>query len=265
MEEKELRKQLKKQSIKTLLYGFVLLFVLIFASYAWFANSKKVTSGEMAILSDTSPNLIISDDENQLKNIDTSAGFTVNFSPLKEGARMIATTHDWSVGTATGLKYNTNPEAVGYASGNKRGETELTFAGVPEANDKKYYFDCVVYLASSRKELLTSDLYATFENADSDELKSYLNACSVDFYLGDVSESSFRGTLNIAGQGKDTSKVSIMNGAVPKAGETPIKITMRFYFDGALQNEENPSRAYINSQDVSTSGVSVRVNFRAEE
>ena len=95
----------------------------------------------------------------------------------------------------------------------------------------------------------------------------YFNAASIDFYVGEVSLDNYRGTTSVSDSLNGTARASIelfRDGVtVPDASSNEsIKIIMRCYFDGALQ-DTNTNRAYINSNTVKTDGINIGVTFTA--
>ena len=217
--------------------------------------------------------------------------FLISFetgTPIK----LIPATHDWNVGTATGLKFNRNPRAVSAHTGLERGETGIEFAPVPpleQQEDQKhyYYVDYVAYIASKDAPLPTSGLVvksleATIADKSDAPLPAYLKALSVDFYVGDVAADNYKGTLNLANQKyeNDSAAASVTSLAltsqdIPEISEeevpdanTYIKVIMRVYFDGGLREIEIKDGAYtastyIRSSQIDTSRLKIKVRFEA--
>jgi hypothetical protein len=73
----------------------------------------------------------------------------------------------------------------------------------------------------------------------------------------------YRGTTSVASD----QSVDIFSGAggtVPLNTDGYIKVIMRCYFDGALQDTTS-GKAYVNSEQVKADGVVIGVNFVAVE
>ena len=258
-----------KQSIKVIFSLILLIAVFVgfmFAnpSLAWFAQNKQVTATGLSANVKVSPNLIIAKTDEAIKRGDLV--FSLDYKG-EARTNMIAVTHDNSVPT-TFLKYLTNHYAVDIQTGNvKEGET-LEFANVPETDNEAYFIDYVVYIASAFEELNVSSLNATVimpENVDT--AHPYFNAASVDFYVEEVSLTGYRGTTSVAENLTNDEYTGVnlfpSGGTVPLNTEQSIKVIMRCYFDGALQDETGI--AYVNSYTVKSDGVVIGVKFVAEE
>ena len=257
--------------------------LLAAASLAWFSSNKDVGSGGAAMQTDVSPNLIISDSTARTEGgigypsiLGTADPYQVDldFDPL---LTLRSATHDWSVGTATGLKYCSNPTKVSRSTGLQSGDDALTFAAVPldgTEPGKTYYVDFTVYIASAGKAMDVDHLYATFTGAtlDSSPLEDYQNAASVDFYVGSVSSGNYKGTLNLAGNGTDGTNTGLTQIDLTGSATIPlntalsnnyITVVMRFYFDGALL--KTGSQTYIRSENVDLDDFTMYVHFEAIE
>jgi hypothetical protein len=175
-------------------------------------------------------------------------------------------THDESV-AGTFLKYLTNHYAVDNKTGNVKDGMALEFAPVPAENNEAYFIDYVVYIASAFDPLAVSSLTATIvipETVDNDH--PYFHAVSIDFYVGEVSADAYRGTTSVSDGINQTARASVElmpNGAtIPLNTEGHVKVIMRCYFDGALQDPETGD-AYVNSYKVKTDSVAIGVDFTA--
>lgn len=272
-------KKMKSELIKTSILSIIALGVIILSTTAWFANNRETTSNGMKVGSQVQANLIIAKSIADLKSMNLSDGsFSIDFSTEAE-KMLIPVTHDWSVGTATGLVFNSNPRAVSSTSGLKRGAENLTFSPVPVSTaeeTKHYYVDYVAYIASMDATMETSGLRVdgialTREAAPT----KYLKALSVDFYVGEVNSSNYKGTLNLANQDYKNvnAATTVTSLKLTEAGEipihtsdSPIVVTMRIYFDGGLQEIESgayASKTYIKSSEVDLSKVGLKVSFSA--
>jgi hypothetical protein len=98
-----------------------------------------------------------------------------------------------------------------------------------------------------------------------DAAHPYFHAASIDFYVGAVSLDGYRGTTSVSGSLKKPAEaVGLLpsGGTVPRAADGGIKVIMRCYFDGALQDPAT-GHAYINSRTVKTDGMAIGVSFTA--
>ena len=259
-----------KQTIKAI-FAFILLIIVfigfLFAnrSMAWFARNENVGASGLSANVKVSPNLIISKNVESITKGDLI--FAVDFQGVAR-TNMIAVTHDETI-PDTYLKYLTNHYAVDNHSGNAKPGQTLEFAAVPTTNNEAYFIDYTIYIASAFEKLNVDALQAVITMPNGvDIYHPYFNAASIDFYVGEVSASGYRGTTSVAECQvvlEDTG-VNLFpgGGVVPLNSEGYITVIMRCYFDGALQDEEN-DRAYINSYTVKSDGVVIGVEFIAKE
>ena len=256
-----------KLESQVILTGIVLVFsiVALFAingTMAWFASNDEVSANGMAVDVQTTPNLIIAKTENELKS--DTLKFSVSFDEV-EANDMIPVTRDESVAN-TQLKYMVSSYAVDHITGNAKENMTLEFAPVPIDNSNTYYVDYTVYIASAFYSLPISSLSATIVSPQSVDGYPYFNAVSVAFYIGEVSADNYRGTTSVHDSINGTANAVIELFAdgtvVPLNTEGSIKIIMRCYFDGALQ-DPTTGHAYINSHTVQTYGIALGVSFKA--
>lgn len=258
--------------LRTIFTGLVLVFsvvalLTINGTLAWLASNDEVSAEGMTVDIKTTPNLIIAKTEAELTG--ETMQFDVSFSEV-EANDMIPVTRDEAIAD-THLKYLVSNHAVDHITGNSKDNMTLEFAAVPVDDTRTYYVDYTVYIASAFHALPISSLSATIVSPESTDGYPYFNAVSVDFYVGDeVSDDNYCGTATVAGSIKDredgTSNATIelfADGAVvPLNTEGSIKIIMRCYFDGALQ-DPTTGYAYINSHTVQTKGIVLGVSFTA--
>lgn len=262
--------QLAKQSLMITFVAVALIFAIVgffFAdhSLAWFSENDEATAKGLSVNAKISPNLVIGKSPEQIRQ--ENLLFSVDFED--EGrSDMIAVTHDEHV-SGTFLKYLTNHYAVDNKTGNVKDGMALEFAPVPAENNEAYFIDYVVYIASAFDPLAVSSLTATIVIPETvDDKHPYFNAVSIDFYVcvGEVSEVSevsvdtYRGTTSVS----ERASVELMpDGAtIPLNTEGHVKVIMRCYFDGALQDPETGD-AYVNSYKVKTDSVVIGVDFTA--
>ena len=259
-----------KQSIKVI-FSLILLivvfigFMLANRSMAWFAKNENVSANGLSANVKVSPNLIIAKDEASITKGELL--FAVDFKGVAR-TNMIAVTRDETI-PDTFLKFLTNHYAVDNQTGNAKPNQTLEFAPVPAEQNEAYFIDYTIYIASAFEALAVNSLKATIAMPNGvDIYHPYFNAASIDFYVEEVSLSGYRGTTSVA-ECQTTSQdkgVDLMpgGGTVPLNSEGRIKVIMRCYFDGALQDEEN-ERAYVNSYTVKSDGVVIGVEFFADE
>ena len=242
-------------------------FLIANDSLAWFSENKEVTADGLSVSAKVSPNLIIAKSEDGIR-AEGNVLFGVDFKGTSR-SDMIAVTRDESVPT-TYLKYLKNHYAVDNKTGVAKPGMELEFEDVPATGNERYFIDYVVYIASAFDPLAVDSLTATITIPESVAKDyPYFHAASIDFYVGEVSEGGYRGTTAVAAiadaENGTVSKnvVLVENGTIPLNTEGHIKVIMRCYFDGALEQSEG--QAYVNSYTVKTQGVVIGVEFLATE
>ncbi|MBO4216373.1 MAG: hypothetical protein J5940_00355 [Clostridia bacterium] len=289
---------MKKNVLKLLPMAISILLCLgaLFATtFAWFSMNKDVFSDSMKLKVDVMPNLVVSVSSSGLAAIDpldaqrNDTYYRVDFDgdAVVDSSgtirALVPTTH--SSGTAYGLMYVANPEAVGRSSGLSTGEP-LRFGSAVNTDAgayPQYYIDRVIYIATTRADLrvtgITATLSGTIDSVDPNA-EDTLNAASIDFYVGYSSESvEYKGTLNVKGYdieyNRDPATFSILRtkttqdlkpGYVAQVdipfNETGyIKVLMRCYIDGALL--KSSTQAYINTALVDLSDITLNVHIAA--
>lgn len=234
------------------------------STFAWFSTRSSVqATGMQVAVSSSDSYLVISTTSGTYTTNDVS--FTSSGQKSLAPSTHISGTDTWNLegGFPSGLKYVTNPDKIDPSTGL---ETDtLNYANATTS----HYFDYVVYLASQNGAISTAqDLTVTLNSIITSA--DILKAVSIDFYVGDtVSSTTYGGTLNLAKVASDNSDfdantvdskvISGDNGCEIPGIDGGLKVTMRIYVDGALLKSE--SEAYVNSQDVSTSGVTFGVTF----
>lgn len=261
-----------KKKLSAILYIFMLIITvaaLVTASFAWMSMNTQTQTEGMQLNVDVSPNLIINSSSSALQSVDnpSASDFSVTFN--NAAAAIMPATH--SSGSATGLVCVTNTSNVNANTGLAR-EGSLTFG---EAGTD-HYVDYTVYIASSGKAMSGMDLNAVLSPPASilgsgASKQDTLDASSIDFYLGSVSQQNFKGTLNVKGydaslNNHSTLKNSVAllsNGAIPFNQSGYLTIIMRCYVDGALLKDA--THAFINSENVVTDAITMNVFFSATE
>ena len=241
-------------------------FLIANDSLAWFASNKAVKADGLSVSAKVSPNLVIAKSEESIKT-STDLFFSVDFKGTSR-SDMIAVTHDDNI-PDTYLKYLKNHYAVGIQTGLAKPGYTLEFEPVPKEENERYFIDHVVYIASAFESLDISTLTATITVPEAvDDLHPYFNAASIDFYVGEVSALTYCGTTSVAkatasSPSPDKTVTLLENTTVPLNTDGSIKVIMRCYFDGAL--EDGNGTAYVNSYSVKTDGVVIGVEFLATE
>lgn len=257
--------ELKRHSVSLSLISLALIIAIsgmfaINGTLGWYAHNDEVSAGGLAVSSKVSPNLIIAKTEEAIKS-QSNLQFNVDFNGTSRND-MIAVTRDENV-AGTFLKYIENPYAVSSTTGLVKDGYELRFLPVTADNTERYFIDHIVYIASAFAPLDVESLTATITIPvqDVDLLPPYYNAASIDFYVGEVSLDNYCGTASVAN--REESVPLLENGTVPLNTKDSIKVIMRCYFDGAL--EDGKGTAYVNSYSVDTDGVVIGVEFNATE
>lgn len=247
-------KSLKAQFIGAIAMVLVAAIAMGSSTYAWFAANNRVTATGMQVNATTSQSLVIATQLMVGNQTTVSLNSTVN--------NLIPATHDTTavpvnssidaVNTSTdqtGLNYNTNPQNVSSSTGYANSATALTFAKAANNGESIYYQDFIVYIASAGAEMTGSKLQA-YLYTGSEITTDTTKATSVDFYISQDSANmgKYAGTLNLstltAGANSDgvtyyTSNLDLIpsDGKIPQNNSNSdyLKVTMRVYYDGALQ------------------------------
>ena len=244
------------------------------STFAWFAANKTVSAMGMQVNVATSSSLVIS------KELPVGTATISQFSAVN--TPLTPATHDSTIavngtlsGDATGLLYNTNPQAVSAATGYAAGETALTFDDAINNTPMGiyYYVDSVVYIAAAGAPMENTGL-ATYLNTGVEVTADTTKAISVDFYVSEDSANlgTYKGTLNLSnltaavnayGNTYYTSNLQLLpnTSTIPQNGSTTdyLKITMRIYYDGDL--EKTTGQAYVYSDLITTNGVAFNAHF----
>jgi len=258
---------------------------------AWFAANNIVTANGMSIQSSTPSSLVIG------KTIEAEGGIgsavtiswvdaaailnpcsTYNGGENVEDGKLYRVSNGQDVSPATGLAYvagDINPQTnEAYTELNA---PELLYEEV--TTPSAYYKDYVAYIGSfgsaltlgAGGSLSVSLSFSTTGGANS--------AASVDFWVYNTATSEttdlgvWKGTLNAAGltatlnhgnyaAAELTSDLTLLSaGAVipSGSGENGVKVVMRMYFDGALQN--SLTSTYVRNFNPTTASISIDATF----
>lgn len=268
-----------------LICALAMVFCATFAgvTFAWLAANRRVDSDNVKMKVEVSPNLVISTvDSNatisaiQNANIlQSESPFLVHLEANSSGTLKPCT---YKEGTEVGLAYLSDTSAILPSSGlTSSGEAipEESLDPVPSSGIDEYYYEYVVYIASAGEAMTHMDLVATLtapEVPSSAVTNDTFQAASVALWVGETaSDATYKGYLNFAhkGQAGAQGEVKLVDdGAIPlnttegTAGR--IKVTMRFYFDGALQ--KSSGLTYVRSAQLNTALLNdITVTFTATE
>ena len=261
------------------------IFVLVTASFAWLSMNKETNSNGMQLKVEVTPNLIIDGDKNgesagagatRLSAVvgPAQSNFAITFN--QDAIAIRPSTHSSNyTDHPNGLKYVVNMEDVDISTGVASSAVFSSAVNVESPTTKKYFVDYTVYIASTGSAMTSQDLVATLDPAASIDgtvgtNNDTLKATSIDFYYSSVSESNYKGTLNVAGynasandQSAFTSVKLLDNGSIPLNTTSHITIIMRCYFDGALL--KSAGQAFINTATVDANNVTINVKFSASD
>lgn len=268
-------------SIATIVLTMIVLFT---ATFAWFSMNKDVSSNGMKMTVETTSSLIICDYDSLTgspkligNDAESSYTFTTDYAAVHP-----ATHGDAATTSPSGLKYVTTLERVSRSSGLAADSEEpLLFANVPvptggiplqSVYNGTYFVDYVVCIASLNKELsdfTTMKAYFKPTPFDSSVHNNAYKAASIDFYIdvGDGNGSTYKGTLNVAQVTADsTAYVELISKdleatspSIPKNTDGFITITLRCYYDGAL--ESSSGQAYVTSDDLAEITKTAQIEY----
>ena len=251
----------KKMLLPALLMLFVAVLMLAIASWAWFAMNKEVSNDGMTLSAETPPNLII---DFTSEAVAAATPSTAKFSVTSSGTYtdMKACTHDDAVAN-TKLMYVTNPQDVSMTTGVAKDGKTLTSSAVAQATNSPYYVDFVVYIASMTKEMTNSRLKVTLSDTTPSESSAVdiAKAATVDFYV----EDKYAGKLAVADSSFLTLSLEDMGNKIPLNTDDQIKVTMRCYFDGALEVAGSSGITYVRTETCNANSVKLKVVFEVED
>ena len=240
-------------------------FLIADGSLAWFSENTKNKVEGFSVTVEAVPSLIIAKTVEEI-GVKNQTQLRVQFDGIS-ATDMVAVTHDDAIAD-TYLKYIENHYAVDSTTGNVKPGFTLEFSPVPEDGEGTYFVDYVVYVASAYTAFEVESLSATIVPPESGTYHPYFYAASVDFYINEVSLENYCGTTAVAnatGEDDEDRYVELLtDGVIPLNTEGYIKVIMRCYFDGALQDEQTGD-AYVNSYTVTADGVNIGVKFLVDE
>ncbi len=248
--------------------------MLVASGTAWLTTNRKANSNGVEMKVKTTSNLVIGLTAGAVK--DGPAKFSVTFASNTD--TYIPVQHEFaaSPSSPTLLQYLYNGAVVNPATGLVDGQDESgednepDFRDVPESADSDYYKDYVVFIASAGGALTNTDLVVTLSSKE--DISDTEKALSVDFYVSTNSTvGTYKGTLNLAQINPATNNGTKMNvklvtkGTIPNSQSSPLKVTMRVYFDGHLTDpESDPENAFIRSDVLTDQTFCFDVYFEAK-
>jgi len=246
---------------------------------AWFAANNVVSATGMSVYSTLPSSLAISGDLPLPVGNATSVTLSTVSQALNPVSHWGADNEGVTIEGSGGTLYRvTNGEDVDPATGLALTGEELAFA---VASGDTYYTDFTVYIGSVGQALtLGATGYLRAEVAFSGSTADTNMATTVDFHaFNGVIDGSGLGTYmgcvnaaevdSVANHGAydatpdDTYYVDVLSGAntIPVASSTSnaLKITMRIYIDGALQN--SGTTTYVATNTVVSEDIDISVQF----
>ena len=268
-----------------LICALAMVFCATFAgvTFAWLAANRRVDSDNVEMKVEVSPNLVISTEDgnesssaiNNKDILQSESPFLVHLAANSSGTLKPCT---YKEGTEVGLAYLADTSAILPSSGlTSSGEAipDTSLDPVPSSGINEYYYEYVVYIASAGEAMTTAttgmDRVATLtapEVPSSAVTNDTFQAASVAFWVGETAtDSTYKGYLNFADKGTsgDHASVTLLSdGQIPLNTADRLKVTMRFYFDGAL--EKTSGLTYVRSAQLNTALLNgITVTFTATE
>lgn len=240
------------------------------STFAWFSTNGTVTADNMEVQVTAAPALVIS--------LSPTMGTqtAVSFDSPETANTLTPATHNngtYSVTETdyTGLVALSNPELISPTTGLIKDDATGSLAYVQAKNVSPitYYVDYTVYIASAGAKITDKSLVVGLSTATSLTGAETNYAASIDYYVGEtVSNTTYKGTLNLANKDAATNsgtadknevELVAVGTEIPVSTGTPLKVTMRVYYDGALKKDS--TNAYVNSAKIDTTGVKLKSTF----
>lgn len=238
---------------------------------AWFAANNVVSADGMAVHSTLPSSLAIS-----AATLPVGQATSVTLTTVSQALNPVSHWHG-SEDAAGGLYRVTNGEDVDPATGLALDGETLAFEA---ASGSQYYTDFVVYIGSVGEALtLGTGGYLRAEVSFTGSAAATNQATTMDFHAfnGTIAASGlgdYMGCVNAAaidsaanhgawvGTADDSYYVDVMtSGTIPVASSdvAALKITMRVYIDGALQNAAGTT--YVATNTVQSENINMAVQF----
>ena len=156
---------MKLKSLKTQFIGAIAM-VLVAAvamgssTYAWFTLNNRVTASNMQVKAKTAGSLVITD----TSALPAASTTSTDWRFTDAQTELLASTHDWAVGTTMGLKFVTNPQNINPETGTQRAsDAGLSFDDADNDATHTYFKVFGVFIASSEEELTGQDVTVTLD------------------------------------------------------------------------------------------------------
>jgi len=263
------------------------------STYAWFSMNRTVTVTGMNVTAKAEKSLVISTSAPTAATVTRTVAMSPFATSLTPATHDEALVIDSAAGVLanSGLKKVNNPDIIDPATGFEY-DGETATLGTATNGGETYYTDYVVYIASSGGDMTGMNLTAKLNVSDAiyaqltDVSGNYdtWNAVSVDFYVSNKSNYTYeeesvskpkgiyKGTLSLknstlaadAGAHSTTNGNAVTllsNSTIPASDSTTdyLVVTMRVYFDGAL--EKTSGQAYIHTNAANTNGIAFTAIF----
>ena len=186
---------MRKKIILSIISIILTSLCLVTLTFSWFAFNDQVQAMGITVSVKDVENLVIADNDFDIQMYDPE---NKNYSVSKSNAvsEMIACTH--SDTSSTFLVYVDNTYDIDIFTGLPKQGKSYSYVDAPRG-DQHFYFDTKVYIASVQAEMPGVQLVASILNTKNENTSPIHLAASVDFYLGEPSVETFKGTLNLAG------------------------------------------------------------------
>lgn len=245
---------------------------------AWFAANDVVSATGMTVHSSNPASLVIG------PTLETGTGIgnliTYNFVDAAESLNPCSMWNGEANDAEGDLSVVTNPQDVDPSTGLAAATKTLTY-GVA---DSSYYKDYVVYLASKGSAIVLGASGALTASVTFGATNVTTSAVSIAFFADNHVDSSvtapqagsYKGVVNAAGldiafnhNGWDATKTtpdfSLLAGTDTNhtldasTGDYALRVTMRVFVDGALQN--SATTAYVTTNSVNVAPITFSVSF----
>lgn len=240
---------------------------------AWFTMNTTASAEGMSVAAKTNGSLVVKEIAAQNAELPGVGDRATKVIFGSTNHAFYPSTHDLSIGTATGLRRVSNGMAVNFETGTAMNSTTtLNYTAVANG-ENDYYFDYGLFVCGDGLAMPNQKLTISISTPTALALNMY-NALSVDFYgavvstptYPDVSSTNYIGTLNLAGRANvyqnDANSIARPTGAIttgvtsiqndtafeiPKSGSgSAYSIRMRVYFDGELIDVAKSGNFYAN-------------------
>ena len=274
----EASRQKVKRFKRTMIIAAVIIGLISITTVAWFFVNKTVGEGGLEMSEDGYANLIIGGTAAEVKTL----AFTADSDPFTSAFNLTSPVNLIPCTRLEGQLYSVrNISAVDGETGIASvGKTLQLVPVAAAATPTDYYRDFEAYVSSvnlpftdvKMRVSLTDSVFKDPDgNAITGEDAYSGNAATVDVYLDSVAAENYKGTLNVAGrnfENYDEAKTSltfnIPSNRIPCQTEENgyVRFILRFYYDGALKENEASGRTFVNDVSAGKSiTTETNVNF----